>query len=371
MWGHRIASRAARPSKGSTISARRMACCARRRRSRLARFFTEPKRRPRNVPLHEVQAPSADSGDACVAYERSELFGLAFAQAAGRCGNHWGVGAGTSVPRAYLPAPRELSRSRGEISPWTRVPAEKVPRFPPVCTACLLRRAQVLTAAREGICRVRLIRMGPESVHEGVERAIAAIRRNATALAHMIDDLLDTSRILNGAIRLALRPVDLAVVAHGALDAVRPFAARKNVQLGFEVVPDSGTISGDAERLQQAIWNLLANAIKFTPEGGRVDMVIEPATDHVEVRVVDTGQGISPELLPYVFEHHRQADDATTERHPGLGLGLGIACYLVELQGGTLQAASPGVAQGATFIVRLPLAAGAPEGPSFPRKSAW
>ena len=193
------------------------------------------------------------------------------------------------------------------------------------------------------------------------ERAIAAIGRNATALAHMIDDLLDTSRILNGAIRLAFRPVDLATVAQAALDAVRPAAATKNVQLAFDDVPGSRPVRGDADRLQQVIWNLLANAIKFTPEGGRVDLFIESAAEHVEVRVVDTGQGISPDLLPHVFERFRQGADATTRRHTGLGLGLGIARHLVELHGGTVQAASPGVGQGATFTVRLPIAAGASE----------
>jgi signal transduction histidine kinase len=196
---------------------------------------------------------------------------------------------------------------------------------------------------------------------EGAERAIAAIGRNAAALAHMIDDLLDTSRILNGAIRLTFRPVDLAAVAQGALDAVRPLAATRNVQLAFDDVPGSRTVSGDAERLQQVIWNLLTNAVKFTPEGGRVDVFIESAAEHVEVRVVDTGQGISPDFLPQVFERFRQAAGATTTRHGGLGLGLGIARYLVELHGGTVEAASPGVGQGATFTVRLPVAAGASE----------
>ena len=190
------------------------------------------------------------------------------------------------------------------------------------------------------------------------ERAIAAITRNATALAHMIDDLLDTSRILHGTIRLAFGPVDLAAVAQEALDAVRPLAATKNVHLAFDDVPGSRMVSGDAERLQQVIWNLLTNAIKFTPEGGRVDVFIESTTEYVEVRVVDTGQGISPDLLPHIFERFRQADDATTRRDTGLGLGLGIARYLVKLHGGTVQAASPGVGQGATFTVRLPIAAG-------------
>ena len=137
------------------------------------------------------------------------------------------------------------------------------------------------------------------------EPAIAAIGRNATALAHMIDDLLDTSRILNGAIRLAFAPVDLAAVAQAALDAVRPSAATKNVRLAFDDVPGSRLVRGDAERLEQVIWNLLTNAIKFTPEGGRVDVFIESTADHVEVRVVDTGQGIHPELLPHVFERFR------------------------------------------------------------------
>jgi signal transduction histidine kinase len=194
------------------------------------------------------------------------------------------------------------------------------------------------------------------------ERAIAAIGRNATALAHMIDDLLDTSRILHGTIRLAFCPVDLAEVAREALDAVRPLAASKNVNLAFGDVSGCRTVNGDAERLQQVIWNLLANAIKFTPEGGRVDVLIDSAAEHVEVRIVDTGLGISPDLLPHVFERFRQGDNATTQRDSGLGLGLGIARYLVELHGGTVQAASPGVGQGATFTIRLPIAAAAPQG---------
>lgn len=198
---------------------------------------------------------------------------------------------------------------------------------------------------------------------ERAEHAIAAIERSASALTHMIDDLLDTSRILKGAIRLALRPVDLASVAQQALDAVRPLAATRNVHVAFDAVAGPRTINGDADRLQQVIWNLLANAIKFTPEGGRVSVFIEPAHDHMEVRVVDTGCGISPDFLPHVFERFRQAEDATTQRHTGLGLGLGIVRQLVELHGGTVHAASPGVGLGATFTVRLPVAAGsAPAG---------
>ena len=189
--------------------------------------------------------------------------------------------------------------------------------------------------------------------------AIATIERNASALAHLIDDLLDVSRIVAGTLRLAPQPVDLVAVAQAALDAVRPLAVTKNVQLAFSPdLPAIEPVSGDAGRLQQVIWNLLANAIKFTPEGGRVDVFIERSNDHMEVRVVDTGQGISPDFLPHVFERFRQADDATTQRHTGLGLGLAIVRQLVELHGGTVHAASEGVGRGATFTVRLPISAG-------------
>jgi signal transduction histidine kinase/ActR/RegA family two-component response regulator len=192
---------------------------------------------------------------------------------------------------------------------------------------------------------------------ERAEHAIAAIGRSASALATMVDDLLDTSRILKGAIRLAREPVDLVAVAQAALDAVRSLAAAGNVQLTLEATPDHRRVSGDAGRLQQVIWNLLANAIKFTPEGGRVGVFIESSNDHVEIRVVDTGQGIRPDFLPHVFERFRQAEDATTQRHTGLGLGLGIVRQLVELHGGTVHAASEGVGCGATFTVRLPVPA--------------
>ena len=192
---------------------------------------------------------------------------------------------------------------------------------------------------------------------EQSDHAITAIGRNASTLAHIIDDLLDMSRILKGAIRLARGPVDLTAVAQEALDTVRPMAAAKDVDLAMHAAAGSRTVNGDAERLQQVIWNLLSNAIKFTPDGGRVDVFIEPADDQMEIRVVDSGNGISPELLPHVFELFRQGDDASTRRHSGLGLGLGIVRRLVTLHGGTVQAASQGVGHGATFTVRLPIAA--------------
>ena len=193
--------------------------------------------------------------------------------------------------------------------------------------------------------------------------AVAVIERNASALAHIIDDLLDVSRIVAGTLHLAPEPVDLVAVAQAALDAVRPLAVTRNVQLAFSPdLPAIETVSGDAGRLEQVIWNLLANAIKFTPEGGRVDVFIAPSNDHMEVRVVDTGQGISPDFLPHVFDRFRQADGATTRRHTGLGLGLAIVRQLVELHRGTVHAASQGVGRGATFTVRLPISAGEAQG---------
>jgi K+-sensing histidine kinase KdpD len=156
---------------------------------------------------------------------------------------------------------------------------------------------------------------------ERTEHAIAAIGRSASALAHLIDDLLDTSRILKGGVRLALRPVDLAAIAEGALEAVRPLAATRNVHLAFDAVAVAGsrTVIGDADRLQQVFWNLLTNAIKFTPEGGRVDVLIDSANDHMEVRVVDTGCGISPDFLPHVFERSARPTMPPRNVTPGWG----------------------------------------------------
>jgi signal transduction histidine kinase len=189
-----------------------------------------------------------------------------------------------------------------------------------------------------------------------VKHGIATIERNAGALAHIIDDLLDVSRIAAGTLQLTPQPIDLAAVAHAALDTVRPLAMARNVQLAFSSdLLATKTISGDAGRLQQVIWNLLANAIKFTPDGGCVDLFVAPSNSHMEVRVVDTGLGISAEFLPHVFERFRQADGATTRRHTGLGLGLALVRQIVELHGGTVDAASQGEGLGATFTVRLPI----------------
>jgi signal transduction histidine kinase len=188
------------------------------------------------------------------------------------------------------------------------------------------------------------------------KQAIGIIERNASALAHLIEDLLDVSRIVAGTLHLAPESVDLVAVAQAALDAVQPLAVTGKVQLEFSHDLEAGeTVMGDPARLQQVLWNLVANAIKFTPEGGRVGLFIHPSEDHIEIRVVDTGQGISADFLPHVFERFRQADDATTRRDGGLGIGLAIVRQLVELHGGTVHAASQGLGRGTTFTLHLPM----------------
>lgn len=192
-----------------------------------------------------------------------------------------------------------------------------------------------------------------------MKHGLGIVERNAAALARLIEDLLDVSRIVAGTLRLTPQPVDLVAVTQAAIETAGPMAVAGNIVLVFSPDPgDIDPVSGDASRLQQVIGNLLSNAIKFTAPGGRVDILFARARDHMEIRVVDTGQGISPEFLPHVFERFRQADGATTRRHSGLGVGLAIVRQLVELHGGTVSAASPGPGRGATFSVCLPIATG-------------
>jgi PAS domain S-box-containing protein len=186
-------------------------------------------------------------------------------------------------------------------------------------------------------------------------RAVETIARNANAQLQLIDDLLDVSRVVTGKMRLDVRPVDLRPVVEAALDAVRPAAASKDIRLQSVLDPRAGPITGDPNRLQQVIWNLLMNAVKFTPKGGRVQVHLQRVNSHVEIVVSDTGEGIAASVLPFVFERFRQGDSSSTRAHSGLGLGLAVVKHLVELHGGTVSAQSPGQGQGATFIVKLPL----------------
>ena len=188
-----------------------------------------------------------------------------------------------------------------------------------------------------------------------IAEALEVIERNARSQTKIIEDLLDMSRIVSGKVRLDVQSVELLPVIEASIESVNPMAAAKQIRLTSVLDPLAGPISGDPARLQQIIWNLLTNALKFTPKGGRVHVVLERANSHLEISVTDSGQGITPEFLPHVFDRFRQADASTTREQPGLGLGLAIVKNLVELHGGTVLAKSPGLNQGSTFIVALPV----------------
>jgi signal transduction histidine kinase len=189
------------------------------------------------------------------------------------------------------------------------------------------------------------------------KRATETIERNAKLLLRLIEDLLDVSRIITGKLSLCMRPVELAPVIEATLNNVRPAAKAKGIQLESRLDPEAGLISGDGTRLQQIVWNLLSNAVKFTPQGGRIQIQLRRIGSKVVLSVIDTGIGISPEFLPYVFDRFRQADSSSTRTQGGLGLGLAIVRHLVELHGGSVHVESPGEGQGTTFTVRFPLLA--------------
>jgi PAS domain S-box-containing protein len=188
-----------------------------------------------------------------------------------------------------------------------------------------------------------------------VTRGLETLERNARWLTQIVDDVLDVSRIISGKIRLDVQAVDLAGVINNAVATVQPAADAKAVRLHTLIDPRTGPVSGDPDRLQQVCWNLVSNAVKFTPKGGRVQVRLERVNSHIEIVVSDTGIGIKPDFLPLVWERFRQADAGPTRKSGGLGLGLAIVRHIVEMHGGTVHAASEGENQGATFTVRLPV----------------
>ena len=193
--------------------------------------------------------------------------------------------------------------------------------------------------------------LSPEEIRRGAE----TIERNVRAQAQIVNDLLDMSRIISGKIHLEVQPLYLHEIIRSAIDAVRQSAAAKRVRIQPLLDSSIGLVRGDPNRLQQVLWNLLTNAVKFTPPEGRIQVVLERVNSHVEIVVEDTGVGIRPDFLPYVFDRFRQADPSTTRRYGGLGLGLSIVKNLVELHGGSVRVKSPGENQGSTFIVALPI----------------
>ncbi|MDQ5845145.1 MAG: ATP-binding protein [Acidobacteriota bacterium] len=189
-----------------------------------------------------------------------------------------------------------------------------------------------------------------------ISRAMDTIDRNAKSQAQLIEDILDVSRIITGKLRLNNEPVDVAAVINVAIDSVKLAIDSKDIHLELTLDPLARHTLGDANRLQQVVWNLLSNAIKFTPAGGRIEVKVERSGNDLQIRVSDSGVGISPTFLPFIFDRFRQADGTTTREHGGLGLGLAIVRHLVELHGGSIKAESAGEARGASFVIKLPLA---------------
>jgi signal transduction histidine kinase len=215
----------------------------------------------------------------------------------------------------------------------------------------------------------RLLRSGRLDA-AGVARAAETIERSASAQAQIVDDLLDVARIAKGELRLDVRTVELVPVLEAAVAAVRPAAAARKLAIATMLASGVGPVSGDPGRLQQVVWNLLANAVKFTPPGGRVEVRLLDGGDAAIIEVRDTGEGIAPEFVPHLFESFRQADSSSTRPHGGLGLGLAIVRHLVEAHGGSVSAESEGRGRGATFTVRLPVSDRLRAGAGGPRAPA-
>src|SRR5262249_4438175 len=205
---------------------------------------------------------------------------------------------------------------------------------------------------------------------ESVTNALKAIERSAKSQVKLVEDIRDVSRISTGQLRLDVRPVDPAAIVSAVLETVQPAADAKSIRIDTDIHPAAGLVSADPIRLQQVVWNLLNNAIKFTPRQGQVKVRLQRGEQHIELTVADSGQGISPEFLPDVFDRFRQADSTTTRRHGGLGLGLAIVRHLVEQHGGTVQAQSDGQDCGAKFTLRLPLMAINSDEDNVARRSA-
>ena len=201
---------------------------------------------------------------------------------------------------------------------------------------------------------VRMLRDGTMD-REHIGKALEVIDRNALLQVRLVDDILDVSRIITGGLKLDVRPVDLIAVITAALDAIRPAADAKEIAIQTDLSASARQVDGDPQRLQQVVWNLLTNAVKFTEAGGRVDIRLSEMTAaRVRIVVADTGAGIDPAFLPHAFERFTQADGTVNRVHGGLGLGLAIVRHLVELHGGMVRVESPGLGHGATFTIELP-----------------
>lgn len=213
----------------------------------------------------------------------------------------------------------------------------------------------------------QILKLGRDISQSDVDQGIEAIERNAKIQTQLIEDLLDVARITSGKLRLDTQPVDMNAIAMASLDSVMPAVVAKEVEIIRQFEPGASWVAGDSSRLQQVVWNLVSNAVKFSQKGGKVFVKVRRIDSYVQLSVADEGQGISAEFLPHIFERFRQEDASTTRHHGGLGLGLAIVKHLVELHGGTVHAESGGAGQGAEFFIRLPVTATLQSVPSPPK----
>jgi PAS domain S-box-containing protein len=274
--------------------------------------------------------------------------------------------------RKRAEAEREVLLAREQAA---RVELERIGRLKDEFLAMLSHELRTPLTAILGWSQLLLTR---HPLTEMVRRGLETIERNARTQSKLIDDLLDMSRIITGGLSLDVEVVDLAEMLETMLESAEPEAKTKGILLELSVEPIGGRVMGDPNRLQQIVWNLLSNSMKFTPQGGQVKVSLRREGSYAHLAVSDTGIGIDPEFLPYVFEQFRQADASTTREHGGLGLGLSIVQHLVELHGGTVEAASAGKDQGASITVKLPLevkhaeALAGEQPPSMPqRRPLW
>lgn len=235
---------------------------------------------------------------------------------------------------------------------WARGEAERASRSKDEFLATL---SHELRTPLNAILGWSHILANPNRSDQDLSQGLRVIERNARAQTQLIEDLLDMSRIISGNVRLDVQRIDLAPLVRTAIDSIRPAADAKQLRLHVVLDPRAGPVRGDPVRLQQVVWNLLMNAVKFTPKGGRIQVLLERVNSHLELSIIDNGEGIAPEFLPHIFDRFRQADSSTTRRHGGLGLGLAIVKQLTELHGGSVRAKSPGLAQGSVFTMTLPV----------------
>ena len=266
-------------------------------------------------------------------------------------------------------AERESAREREDLLRRARVARDEAERQSRLKDDFLATLSHELRTPMNAVLGWLSILLQGDGLNDEIRRTLGIIERNASVQARLIDDLLDMTRLMTGNIRLDMGVVDLGGVLELTMQAIGPTAQAKQVGVAIDDAGVACSVTGDARRLQQVFWNLIHNAVKFTPAGGRVDVRMHVQSGTVSVGVTDTGRGIAPAFLPHVFERFRQEDASTTRESFGLGLGLSIARHLVELHGGTIDASSQGLGTGATFSVHLPTTAAAPVATASPEAS--